>query len=53
MPNETHVQRVQLGCGTLISLRIIVIFFSRGSDTNDLKHEVRRASTPRWERSRS
>jgi len=41
MPNETHVQRVQLGCGTLILIALIVIFFSRGSNTDDVEREIR------------
>ena len=30
MPEVTRNQRVQLGCGTLILIAIIVMFFSRG-----------------------
>jgi predicted RNase H-like nuclease (RuvC/YqgF family) len=38
MTEVTHVQRVQLGCGTLILIAIIVMFFSRGGD---VENEVR------------
>jgi hypothetical protein len=44
MPEVTHVQRVQLGCGTLILIAIIVMFFSRGgnveSEVRSLRVEV-------------
>jgi hypothetical protein len=38
MTEVTQVQRVQLGCGTLILIAIIVMFFSRGGN---LENEVR------------
>ncbi len=38
MAEVTQVQRVQLGCGTMILIAIIVMFFSRGGD---VENEVR------------
>jgi hypothetical protein len=40
MPELIREHRVQLGCGTLIVIALIVMFFSRG-DTDDLEKEVR------------
>jgi Sec-independent protein translocase protein TatA len=44
MPEVTRDQRVQLGCGTLILIAIIVMFFSRGgnleSEIRSLRSEV-------------
>jgi hypothetical protein len=40
MPEMIREHRVQLGCGTLIVIALIVMFFSR-TDTNDLEHEIR------------
>jgi hypothetical protein len=40
MPDSIREHRVQLGCGTLIVIALIVMFFSR-TDTNDLENEVR------------
>jgi hypothetical protein len=39
--NERPVQHtVQLGCGTLIIIALIVIFFSRGRDTDALRSQI-------------
>jgi hypothetical protein len=40
MSDSIREHRVQLGCGTLIVIALIVMFFSR-TDTNDLENEVR------------
>lgn len=40
MSNEPSSQRATLGCGTLILIALIVMFFSR-PDTRDLETEVR------------
>ena len=40
MPELIREHRVQLGCGTLIVIALIVMFFS-GTDTNDLENEIR------------
>ena len=40
MPNVTRDQSVQLGCGTLILIAIIVMIFSR-TDTKDVEREIR------------
>ncbi len=39
MPQATQDHRVQLGCGTLIVIALIVLFFSR-RDTSDLDREI-------------
>ena len=39
MPESIREHRVQLGCGTLIVIALIVMFFSRG-DTDDLENEI-------------
>jgi hypothetical protein len=41
--NERPVQHtVQLGCGTLIIIALIVIFFSRSRDTGELRSQIDR-----------
>jgi hypothetical protein len=40
MPELIREHRVQLGCGTLILIALIVMFFSR-TDTNELENEIR------------
>jgi hypothetical protein len=40
MPELIREHRVQLGCGTLIVIALIVMFFSR-TDTNNLESEIR------------
>ena len=40
MPDSIREHRVQLGCGTLIVIALIVMFFSR-TDTNALENEIR------------
>ena len=40
MPNEPTTQRVTLGCGTMILIALIVMFFSRPG-TSKLEKEVR------------
>jgi hypothetical protein len=40
MNNKPIDNRVQLGCGTLILIAIIVMLFSGGSDTRKLRREL-------------
>ena len=40
MPELIREHRVQLGCGTLIVIALIVMFFSR-TNTDDLENEIR------------
>jgi hypothetical protein len=40
MPELIREHRVQLGCGTLIVIALIVMFFSR-TDTHELENEIR------------
>ena len=40
MPDERRTQHATLGCGTLILIALIVLFFSRPGIT-DLEHDVR------------
>ena len=42
MPNDNRSQKVQLGCGTLILIALIVLFFSsNGSNRNaNLENEI-------------
>jgi hypothetical protein len=40
MPELIREHRVQLGCGTLIVIALIVMFFSR-TNTTELENEVR------------
>jgi hypothetical protein len=40
MGDVVRDQKVQLGCGTLIIIALIVLFFSRG-DTKEVEQEVR------------
>jgi hypothetical protein len=40
--NERPVQHtVQLGCGTLIIIALIVMFFSRSRDTSELRGQIK------------
>jgi hypothetical protein len=39
MSDSIREHRVQLGCGTLIVIALIVMFFSRGND-RDLENEI-------------
>jgi hypothetical protein len=40
MSDSIREHRVQLGCGTLIVIALIVMFFSR-TNTDDLENEIR------------
>ena len=41
MSDDRRTQQASLGCGTLILIALIVMFFG-GRNTNDLEHEIRR-----------
>lgn len=41
MPDERRTQHATLGCGTLILIALIVMFFSGGHGTADLEQDVR------------
>jgi hypothetical protein len=41
MADDNRSTQVSLGCGSLILIALIVLFFSRGSHVGDLRDEVR------------
>jgi hypothetical protein len=44
MADDTRVHQVSLGCGTLILIALIVLFFS-GRGTGDLQREIKELRT--------